>query len=250
MLLSDPVHFTSLRNFSRSPLHYRHAVESSRVPTAAMRFGTIVHKLLLGGELTVYDGTRRGKAWDEFKARYPSGTEIVTADERDRAGACANAIDEHPFAGRLLAGTLETEILWDCLGRRCSSRPDVVGDDFVTELKTASTTQPGRFEGGCLRLAYHAQLAFYADAVRVATGKELHKAYIVGVESAPPYAVTVLRLTPRTLLEGRKLCRSWMEQLLNCEASGQWPGYAQSEIAWDLDGDVELIIDGEEVEAA
>lgn len=249
-LLSDPVHFTTLRNMSRSAAHYRHAVESSREPTAAMRFGTIVHRMLLGGPIAVFDGERRGKAWAEFRAAANPEAVIATATERDRAMACANAVDDHPFAGRYLVGQLEQELIWRNMGRECSSRPDAVGSDFVTELKTASTTEPQKFMGGCLRLAYHAQLAFYLDAVRVSMGRDLQKAYIVGVESAPPYAVTVLRLTPRTILEGRKLCRTWMERLLGCEAVGEWPGYCQSEVSWDLDGDVELIIDGEEVEAA
>jgi hypothetical protein len=250
-LLSDPVRFSNLRNFARSAAHYRCAVESPREPTAPMRLGTTVHKLLLGGEpeLVVYQGERRGNAWKDFQRVHP-GAEIITADEQDRAARIANAVDDHHLAPRLLAGLHEQNIRWTNLGRECSSTPDVIGDGFVADLKTASTVQPEKFKMGCLRLGYHAQLAFYLDAVRCTLGRTIETAYIVGVETAPPYCVTVLRLTPRTLLEGRKLCRLWMEQLLNCEASGAWPGYCQSEVSWDIDGDVELIIDGEEVEAA
>jgi exodeoxyribonuclease VIII len=248
-LLSDPVRFSNLRNFSRSPAHYRCAVVSPREPTPSMRLGTTVHKLLLGGPLCVYPGERRGKAWDAFRDAH-RGEEIITETEHLHAARIADAVDSHPIAPRLLAGVHERRIDWSNLGRACSSTPDVVGEDFLTDLKTASTTQPEKFKFGCLRLAYHAQLAFYLDAVRVATGRVIEKAYLVGVETEPPFCVTVLRLTPRTLLEGRKLNRMWMEQLLNCEASGAWPGYVQSEVSWDIDGDVGLIIDGEEVEAA
>lgn len=246
----SPVHFSQLRHIARSPAHYRCYLDAPREPTAAMRLGAAVHRMLLGGPpLCVFDGPRRaGKEWEAFKAAN-DGKEIFSQSEYLAADRIAAAVLEHPFAGRLLSGECERELGWDFLGRRCSSTPDCV-NDAVVELKTASTTQPERFKGACLRMAYHAQLAFYCDAVRVATGRDIQRAYIVGVETAAPYCVTVLRLTPATLHEGRKLCRLWMELLLNCESSDEWPGYAQSELSWDVSQDVELLIDGEPVNDA
>ncbi len=102
----------------------------------------------------------------------------------------------------------------------------------------------------CQKMAYHAQLAFYSRAAS-STGRAANRHVIVAVETAPPFEVTVLRCSPRTIEAGDKLVRMWMERLLGCEAVDQWPGYVQTEVDWDLEDDPgAMLIDGEEVEAA
>jgi hypothetical protein len=76
-------------------------------------------------------------------------------------------------------------------------------------------------------------------------------AYVVAVESTPPFPVTVMRLTDRALDQGERLCTSWMETLLNCEASNFWPPYAQSIVPLDVPDDPEIeFSDGEEPNSA
>ncbi len=248
--LNDPVHFTRLRHMHRSPAHYRAAVLEPREPTAAMRFGSIVHAVLFRTPYHVWEGRRAGKEWDAFQAEVESanpGALIITAAESERAHRCAGAIGARPDATRLLVGQHEVERSWVTLGRECAGRIDVIGADFITELKTTSNAQPETFLRGALRLGYHSQIPWYADGVGMpnATG------HMVVVETLPPFDVAVFDLTPRCMQEGRKLYRLWMERLLSCEASNDWPGYCQSPIPFDVpDLDEPLIIDGEEVEAA
>src|SRR6185437_7592534 len=124
---------------------------------------------------------------------------------------CVESLRANPHASMALRGRYEVPVDWSWLGRSCSSRIDTVGDGFITELKTSNTTQPDRFRGACLgRLAYHAQLGFYAMAAEH-IGSKPREAYIVGVETSATYAVTVFRLTPRALEMGQRMCRVWME---------------------------------------
>ncbi len=105
------VHFSELKFFALSPLHDRHAVTRPRVATRAMRIGTIVDRLVFGGDVPVYpgderrgttwelfvllagggtpityEGERRGKAWKDFQAANP-GARIFTRREVDGAAA-------------------------------------------------------------------------------------------------------------------------------------------------------------------
>lgn len=246
----DPVHFSNLKHIARSPAHYVASL-SYRKDTPAMAAGRLIHALALGGKFVVYDGERRGNAWKEFCSAH-SGQEVYTTVEHARAMPVVDALWKHPLATELLRGETEREVLWRGLnGRACSSRLDVLNPVRVVDLKTAHVAEPGQFSRAALRMGYHAQMAFYLDAANwdrldqsVSRGKEpparIDDAYIVAVETAPPYAVVTMKLTPRAIEEGRKLCRYWMERLLGCEAADHWPGYVESTIDLDVPDELEL----------
>lgn len=238
------LHFSQLKIIDKSPAHYKAALETPFEPTAAMRFGTLVHALVLGGEFVVYDGERRGKAWTGFEEAN-AGKFIVTGTEHARAELVAAAVRRDPVARPLLEG--EKELAWwrELYGRPCAGRVDVYRKGHhLVDLKTTACSQPEKFTRQALAMAYHAQMSMYRDAMQH-TGP----VYLIAVETVAPYAVTVMQLTERALLEGDKLNRMWLERLAACESADQWPAYVQQ--AWPLDivEDAGLIIDGEELAA-
>lgn len=244
-----PVRFSRLKKFSQSAAHYFAACQFDDSDSLAMRIGRGTHALLFGAPLVVWPQRRQGKAWDSFEAAN-AGKEILTTSEHAKALGMANAIRRHSLAAPLLFnGTvLEREIHWNVEGRRCQGTPDCVGPGRVVDLKTAQTSEPDRFTRKATWMSYHAQLAWYQDGLELAGKQRPEECYIVAVESSEPYAVTVLRLTERTLDQGRRLSRLWWERLRVCEASNEWPAYTQSIVEFDLpDNDADgLIIDGEE----
>lgn len=247
-----PVRYSHLRRIDLSPLHYLHGLvpDDDSEQSAPMRAGKLVHALVLGGDYVVYDGRRAGGAWEEFAAAH-EGRFIVTTAEYQRAVPVAESVQRDPVASQFLRGQHERMLDWRIGGRECQAHVDCIGPDnrYVTELKTASLAAPGWFARAALRMRYHAQLAWYQDAIAEVRGVRPANAYIVAVETKAPYAVTTMILTPRALDEGRKICRLWWERLAACEASDEWPGYAQSAVTLDVAEDVELVIDGEEVAA-
>lgn len=244
-----PVRFSHLKHMARSPAHYLHALHDDR-QTAAMRLGKLVHAVILGGQYVVYEGERRGNAWTAFEEQN-AGQEIVTSKELATAQAMADAVARHPEAKFLLGGPHEQELSWKLAGRECQAHVDVVGGLHITELKTGQTSQPGRFEWHALRMQYHAQLAWYLDAMRM-IGSPRSNAYILIVEAYAPHVVTAFQVTERALEEGRKLYRVWFEQLRSCEQTDCWPGYCEAILPLDVrdDDSVGLTIDGEELEVA
>lgn len=248
--LSVPVRFSRLKHMGRSPAHYRYAIEHGSPDSPAMRGGRIVHALLLGGieNLIVWDGSRRGKAWETFELEH-EGEDIITASELDAGHRIAAAVREHEEAMRLLDGQHEVEIEWTIAGRQARARLDVLAHDYVTELKVTGDGQPEHFQRTALRLGYPAQLAWYMDGATLATGRAMKRAYIVEVESKPPHVVTPLRLTENAITYGLKTYRKWWEQLRVCEESGVFPGYLDGVGEFDVTPDVDLLIDGEEIAA-
>lgn len=235
----DPVRFSNLKNIARSPMHYQHALTQRR-DTTSMRLGRLVDVALLGGpEQVVYEGSRRGKEWKAFEATHP-GAEIVTASEYEAAQPVIEAVRRHEHAMHLLgSGTPKKRINWEWLGRSCSGEPDVAGK-YLVDLKTARSSEPGAFVRQGIWYAMHAQLAWYRQGLILSGAEPPGQSFLVAVETSPPYPVTVLSLTDRALEQGERLCRSWMERLLACEAAEYWPGYVESAVDFDVPEALEL----------
>lgn len=234
---SVPVRFSNLKRIAQSPAHYLHGLTAS-YDSKAMRLGRLVHHLAFGtGGWTVYEGSRRGKAWETFEAARP-GLEIYTADEASIATSMHASLmrDVHSRSLLVLNGSarIERTIEWTALGRACRGTPDKYDLSHVVDLKTTRCANPDWFVREATRMHYEAQLAWYSDAIEAAHGFRPAGAYIIAVESVAPYPVTVLRLTDRALEQGRKLARLWLERLLSCEAANEWPGYVQSVVDFDV----------------
>jgi hypothetical protein len=245
----ERVRYSHLKYMSLSPAHYLAATKDTR-DTPRMRLGRLVDAYLFNGKLpVVWEAERRGNKWKEFVAAHED-REVVTAAEYDKALHMVDAIVNHSDAMRLLRGRRLQEIQWQFLGRDCQSHPDVLGGppasnrvEFITDLKSSATAQPSRFVPLALRMLYHAQLAFYHAAVGAAGFGVPGDHYGVVVEQQEPYAVTCFRYTERAIEVGSKLCRLWMERLLVCEESGEWPAYSQGVLDLDVSEEYELNFD-------
>lgn len=242
--LAGPVHISRLRLMSKSATHYAAGFDDKE--TYAMERGTAVHAMVLGTQRVVsWNGkSRQGDDYDAYVRDNPDAI-ILTKSEGPKVLAMATSVRKCREAMRVLDGAREKTIRWHIGGRACEGTPDVVGDRFVTELKTCPSSAPWRFKWHARSMGYHAQLPWYMDGVMY-DGDVLDDAYIVAVESAYPFVTTVLRLTAADLDKGRRLYRSWWEQLAVCEASNEWPPYAQGVVDLALPDDEQELDFGDE----
>lgn len=237
------IHFSNLKQFALSPAHYK--ASFGQESTRSMQRGSLVHAVLLEKfDGVVWEGKRTTNAWKDFEAtnRYKW---IVTSTEMREALTIADAVRANPIAAPLLEGLREFDFIWEIDGRSCKGTMDVNGGTFINEVKTTRCAHPEWFQREALRRKYHAQVAWYRDGLMVNRVHDEHlfdgpelvppiDCYITAVESSPPYAVTVFKLTDRILEDGRVRYRSWWEQLRVCEASDEWPGYTQSMVEFDI----------------
>lgn len=242
------VRFSRLKLMALSPAHY---LEAAQRETYSKERGSALHSLVLGGKrVLAYPGkVRRGKEFDAFVAAN-TNAQILTKSDYARAEGMAASVRRHKRAMQVLAGQHEVELDWKFLGRDCQSHIDVIGGggEWVCELKSAVSSQPDRFAWHAKKFAYNAQLAFYWEAVLQSGLGVPRDAFVVAVESAPPYVVTVMRLTGQALDLGRRSFRLWMERLLGCEAANEYPGYAQDIVPLDIpDDDAPLVFGSAEL---
>ncbi len=276
MLASDgTLHYSDLRQLSKSASHYKHRIQETYEPTRAMRVGTCVHHLVLGQRedrpVVVFPGdARRGNAWTSFlsntKLEMPNA-EIVTAPEMADARPVAEAVLANKHVQGLMRGAeLEVPLKWEMRGVPCSTGGiDILGKSCVVELKTTSCSEPDAFERHSFKMLYQAQLAWYVAGLlsgnastpafnvhknaygfdehgRLQTEPMSYEAFIIAAEVEPPYPVTVFRLTPELLEDGAKSIALWMDRYLACRDADAWPEYAQDIVtlqapAWARDDD-------------
>lgn len=248
-----PVRFSTLKHIGRSPAHYRYALDHPSEPTKAMRLGTAVDALLFGTREVALPtcASRRGKHWDEFVADNP-GRILLTQPEYRTATEMATALQDHKQAMEFLSGGHRQETLrWEMDDRECSGTPDRWCPAVLADLKTGVTSDPVRVPWQVLKLGYHAQLDWYANAISWHNNhKAPQRCVLVFVEQTAPYVITIFEASPDDLLKGRKLWRLWFERLLVCEANNSWPGYCESVVPLQLPDSegITLQIDGEETE--
>jgi hypothetical protein len=222
---------------AKSPSHYKQAVDEDigeSIGRYTKERGSALHSLVLGGPQVIkYTGkVRRGKDWEEFQKQQPSSSYILTAKEYEKTHAMAAKVRSCVPAQPFLRGEHEKEVHWSWLGRECVSHIDILGKNFVAEIKTCESSHPQRFRWMSLKYGYHAQLAFYKLAAfnaGIFTGPwESINCYVIAVESKAPYPVSAIRMKPELISQGEMMCRSWMERLLVCEESNQWPEYTST----------------------
>jgi hypothetical protein len=227
----DAVNWSSLKEMSKSALHYQNRLMMPRTDTAAMLLGRAVHSAVLEPdrfplELAVWDqGDRRGNAWLAFKDAN-SGRDILKADEYETCLAIRDAVHAHSVASGILRGESEVTITWTDAetGIACKARVDHMNEHGICDLKTTADLDPHAFESTCARLEYYGQLAFYNEGTGFASSPR-----IIAVESGAPHDVVVYHLSDDALNAGRQLVRDHLYHLAGCIKSGIWPGRSSAE---------------------
>ena len=235
-----------LKELRRSPLHYLHARNNPRPPSAAMELGTATHCATLEPErfardFLVWDRKtdtgrsvpRTGKVWEAFQASAPPHGGVLNETEYGLACAMRDAVRSNAEAMRYLrTGLPEVVMQWQITAvetveakGRADWVTEVDGEPVVVGLKTARDCSPRVFSAAAARLGYHLQWAWYADGYAALRGTIPSMVEIV-VESAAPHAVVVYRIPDDVLEQGRAEYMALLRLLDECVIAERWPGPA------------------------
>lgn len=234
------ISISSLKEMRRSAQHYLHRLDHPR-ETPALVLGRASHTAVLEperfasqyavwtrrSEKTGNLCPRNGQYYEAFLRENP-GKEIVTEDEAQIAITIHGAVRGHSIAGAYLeSGDPEVTMQWLHEGRPCRGRVDWLtqNDDgpVLVGLKTARDCRHMPFGSAAARLGYHLQWGFYHDGYAAVRGVEPRVVEIV-VESEPPHAVAVYSIPEDIILQGREEYEALLRRLLECEATGEFPG--------------------------
>jgi hypothetical protein len=124
-------------------------------------------------------------------------------------------------------GAAEQTLVWDEDGVVCRARPDWVRTDCraLDDLKTTSkSADPERYARALFSVGGDVQAAFYMRGVHKLTGKIPDFRWVT-VETAAPYALSVIAPAPDVLELGHRKVEHAIAVWRQCLTSGEWPGY-------------------------
>lgn len=188
--------------------------------TAAMRLGTVVHKLVLEphdfyNEIAIYPEfdarTKEGKAIrDAFNEEHGHKT-IIKQDDYEVAQNCAEAVRK-AIAPFLKSGKPEQTYISEIDGISVKCRPDWHNDELgiVVDLKVVADASPDGFAKAVANFGYYIQEAVYTDVMR-SLEIDVQKFVFVAVEKEPPYMVGIYSLSPEAVDFGRSEYRRGLD---------------------------------------
>lgn len=235
---ANSVSRSELKDFGYSPALYfgRHVLgEYPREESPALDFGSALHGLALEGDSGVVvipehvlskNGARSGQAWKDFEAEH-DGKILMKSHEFAPVEKMLAAIQRHALAANLIfgrPGQNEIGLRWYCkdTGIRRRARLDRLLDDgAIVDLKSTNDCRPAEFVKSIVKFGYHAQAAYYCDAIEAMTGERIPFVF-VAVEKTAPYGCECFELDEEFLEMGRAENLRLLERLAECRKSGVW----------------------------
>lgn len=246
---ADPCIEPSLSNsiarilLDQSPMHARYAhprLNLKREPfevTAAMDFGTALHKLLLGKGASIIevkaDAYRSAAAKEARDIARETGSVPLLTEAHDRVHECAGAVLEQmkqreDCAEFFAAGRSEAVMIWKKDGIWCRGMVDRLPDDPkapIFDVKgTGLSANPIEWDRRMVK-EYRTQDRFYAQGSKILRGVDPQPMRFVVAEMKAPFAVSVLTPAPtlRSLAEDdvARAQTLWGD----CLKRNEWPGY-------------------------
>lgn len=242
---SDPaISHSLLKEFGRSPAHFRYAADNPPDETEPMLRGTLIHCMALEPDeldkrfVRATDCDRRTKegkaAWAKLQDD-SVGKRLIPAGMWDLSQRCVAALERDIETSMWLTearqGEIEVPLFWERQSVKCKGRPDsVLADGTVIDIKTTQKLSPSIFSAEIFRRSYHTQGAFYRSGLLASGGRSWRSHVLVCVETEAPYAVAVFRLNQIVIGDADAKITEWLNTYRECLGRDNWPGYGLVEV--------------------
>lgn len=217
--------------------------------SAAMDFGSVVHKIVLGKGKAFAVRPAEFDSWRTKDARLfaedarTNGLIPISPEDYTEAEKVAAKVAAHPIAGPLFnrPGDSEVTAIWvdPETGVKCCARFDFLPEPvdgkrlIVPDLKTTVSAETNEFGRSVANFGYALQDAFYSEALQV-LGIDADPAFVfVAVEKEAPYCLTVGQLSAQDKLLGKSLAAHARYLYRECVATDDWPEYAAEVVTFE-----------------
>lgn len=216
----------------KSAAHAKWYLDNKSKTTPAMAFGTAVHAAILEphrNDVFVVKRhswtTKEGK--EEREQLEETGLPILKQEDVDTIYRIRDAVLSVPVVRDALeVGAKEVGRYWEGRGVPCKGKADLVAGDTVFDIKTTTDATPRGFLSSVYKYQYGIQARHYLD------GFDAADFIFVAVETEPPHAVGLYRLSDTLLIRASHDLDVCARRYADAMKTGNWPG---------LGDDVQLI---------
>lgn len=223
--------------------------------TREMSTGTVLHAMLLESKsldevIGIYpdsclksDGAINWKPAAQFRADNPDKLGFFKASAAEDIQIVYDAVKDSAIATAIEESShLEKEFRATVYGCKCKCKPDIAGDlgEYWAcyDLKFMDRIYPGMFRRSAKSFRYYLQDAHYSAVLSELSGKPTVFKFIA-VETQYPFRVQVYVYDPRSREIARDFHRKKVEQVLECQASGDWSDRWSGDLIlnpWEVEG--------------
>lgn len=220
---------SSLKRILVSPAHFK----AERADSDNLKFGRLYHELTLTPRQfkkcwAVWDGIRRGKAWEAFQEEN-AAKDICTAKEHKDAAAIAKAVRQCDIGKEYIKGVGHNEVslVWqetvDGMPLTLKCRLDRF-DGRAIDLKGTTASNKEEFAREAARYHYEMQAAFYMRGVEHALGVQLaHDEFVFVVVEKATRIVSAYWLPEDAIHYGRQKVDHALRRYVDCVRKKSWP---------------------------
>lgn len=191
-------------------------------------------------------GTRRGAAWDAFRAEHGHKA-ILTEGMYRKLDGMVKSLRRNPFVRKWVSTieAVEVSAVAKLEGVKVKGRADALTvNGPIVDIKKVSSCDDRTIAAVVERLGYFIQGGLYRKLFSRA-GFQL-----LCVESQPPYDVRPVTFTEKYLSDGYDTLAGILQGMKHCQTTGNWPGYGDEPLELDVpayrdNGADEITIGGE-----
>ena len=172
--------------------------------------GSAVHTMLLEGEKQFSKEyylqpkldlrTKQGKEQLKVYEKIANNKELIDQSQMQIISGIYSKFMLDPLAKKYCKGAIELSHYLDIEGVPVRVRPDCIGDDWISDIKTTIDNSPRAFKSEIYRRKYHLQACFYCDTL----GYDPYNFRFIACEKSKPYTVKVYALDDAEIENGRK----------------------------------------------
>lgn len=237
---------SAIMEFEKSPYNYwanyLNPARPRKDGTPQMAFGTLVHNYILEPleysknyavepkKVLLKDVGR--EAYDSFKKECDdleaSGKILITRNEYENLEGIRERLHSNSAAVKLIEGArIENSFFWQDKesGLLLKSRPDILHENMIIDLKTTSDASPKAFQFDMIKYGYHIQFAMMRDAVLAIEGRRIENFINIVIETKYPYNVAIYMIDELAIDCGRDKYQKTLINMKYALEKDEFPSY-------------------------
>lgn len=232
---AEGINASSLKEFAKSPAHYKAYQDAPSKSSTAFNVGTLTHALVLEGrqDWAIVDGRRVGEVKARVAELEEAGKIVIKTGEDVDIIKMAESVKGNQYGKYLgrdpkraeLAGFAEDPETGLMLKAKFDYAPET--GNILFDLKTAQDASPYKFKWSAKDFGYDIQAVHYLHVANLC-GMSYDEFIFVVVEKKAPYLTASYRLSDETREKAEHKYRMLLQSFKECEESNDFSqGYDQ-----------------------